>query len=107
MTNDVSDIINSLELIHSCCETIEDCGGCRVCPLGRNCFEYNSLLDSFECISAREWQKFIDFADNVSDEMAEANMTLAEKRELDLLDYYDSVRKGERDEKYIEETCGR
>lgn len=104
MTNDVSDIIKSLELIHTCCETIEDCGGCDRCPLGENCFEYNSLLDCYERITASEWQAFIDFADVVIDETSDASMTARELKERDLLDYYDSMRKGERDEKYIDET---
>lgn len=104
MTNDVSDIVKGLEFIHICCETIAECGGCDRCPLGENCFEYNSLLDSYENVSIGEWQAFIDFADDVEEIMSEASVTAKEKKERDLLDYYDGRRKGERDERYIEEA---
>ena len=101
MTSDVSDIVKALELIHICCETIEDCGGCDRCPLGENCFEYNSLLDSYERITVNEWQALIDFADDIT---SEESLTFEEMRDRDLLDYYDRKRKGERDERYIEEA---
>lgn len=104
MTNDVTEIIKALELIHSCCETIDDCGGCEKCPMGTDCFEYNSLLDSYERISMCKWQSFIDYADDVEELMSEESMTSAEMRELDRLDYYDRQRKGERDEKAIAEA---
>ena len=73
MTNDAKDIINGLELIHMCCETIEECGGCDYCPMGSDCFEYNSLLDSYENISVGKWEEFIK----------ERNMTRNERRQLE------------------------
>lgn len=102
MTNDVNDIIKALDLIHTCCETISDCGGCGECPLGTDCFEYNSMLDGLN-ISAGKWKKFIGFADDVEEYMDELNMTEEEKHELEMLDEYDRRRKGERDERAFEE----
>lgn len=104
MTNDAKDIINGLELIHMCCETIEECGGCDYCPMGSDCFEYNSLLDSYENISVGKWEEFIGFADDVEEFIKERNMTRNERRQLEWEDEYDRIRKGERDERYIEEA---
>lgn len=98
MTNDAKDIVNALALIHTCCETIQDCGGCDWCPIGSDCFDYNSLLDSYENISAGTWESFIKFADDVEEFMGELNMAREERRELDMLDEYDRRRKGDRDE---------
>lgn len=98
MTNDVKGIVNGLGIIHACCSTINDCGGCDKCPMGSDCFEYNSLLDSFESVSEEKWTAFVNFAEDVEEIMAELSMTAEEKRELDLLDEYDRRRKGERDE---------
>lgn len=103
MISDVKDILNGLELIHMCCEAIEDNGGCDECPMGSDCFEYNSLLDSFENISAGRWEKFVKFADNIEEHMRERHMTREERRELGWEDEYDRKRKGERDEEYLEE----
>ena len=66
--------------------------------MGSDCFDYNSLLDSYENIPVGRWEKFIGFADDVEDFVNESNMTSEERRELDLLDEYDRRRKGERDE---------
>ena len=103
MLNDVKDIINGLELIHMCCEAIEENGGCDECPIGSDCFEYNSLLDSYENIPMSRWERFVRFADDVEEYMKERNMTREERRQLDWEDEYDRRRKGERDERYLEE----
>lgn len=103
MTNDARDIINGLELIHMCCETIQQSGGCDWCPMGSDCFEYNSLLDSYENIPLGVWEKFIGFADDVDEFMNERNMPKEERELMEWEDEYDRRRKGERDERAIEE----
>lgn len=106
MTTDVKQIVESLELIHICCETIEGNGGCNACPMRLYCLEYNSLLDSYEKIPMGMWQEFLDFADDVDEWRKEQNVTEREKRELERWNYYDCVSKGVRDEEAIAEMYG-
>ena len=106
MTTDVKQIMRSLELVHICCETIEDNGGCKACPMGLDCFEENSLLDSYERIPMGKWQKFFDFADDIDEWRREQDMTAQEKRELELWNHLDCVSKGVRDEEAIAEMYG-
>lgn len=101
MTNDVRDIIKALELIHVCCENIEALGGCSQCPMGNDCFDYNSLLDSYERIPAGKWEAFLGFADDVYERMQELDMSEEEKYRRELMNRLDMESKGERDERAV------
>lgn len=101
LDKDVQDILKALDLIHSCCDTIEECGGCKECPLFLHCLRDDSAYDTCMDVTSIRWEEFVGFADDVEEIMAERNKTDEERQYEDWWNEQERKWEGDRDDRFI------
>lgn len=79
ISKDVRDILKALDILNTCCDTIEECGGCRECPLYLHCLKEASVYDTLEDVTTMRWEEFVGFADDVEEIMEEISKTPEER----------------------------
>ncbi len=92
-------IVKALDLIQSCCDIIEECGGCRECPLFLHCLRDDSGYDTCTDVSRMRWSEFIGFADDIEEIMEERNKTDEERQYEDWWNEQERKWEGDRDER--------
>lgn len=101
--NDAQWIFNALDLAASTCQTIDEAGACRGCPLYEACIDANDLMDIAFEITPEQWKDFLDFADDIDDYLEDREINSEEnQRAL----YADFQRKLEIEERMIDEEYG-
>ena len=103
MNKDVKMILDSLSLLHTACENINGLGACDKCPIRINCLESTSPLDIAEDVTAKQFDEFLGFSDDVEDYLEnQAIFTDENQRAL----YADWQRKSEAEEQMIDAEWG-
>lgn len=92
-------LANALDLAAATCQTIEEAGACRGCPLFSACIDANNLTDIVYVVTADQWKDFLDYAEDVEDYIDEYIDSRENHRAL----YADFQRKYEVEEKIIDE----
>lgn len=95
-------LANALDLAATTCQTIDECGACRGCPLYSACIDANNLTDIAFEITAEKWKDFLDYAEDALNCTDEDYDSEENQRAL----YADFQRKYELEERMIDEEYG-
>jgi hypothetical protein len=85
---DAQEILNMMDYLDSCCQTITEGGGCTKCPLWATCLDDNDFTDVANSFNKNHWDDFIALAEDIEDYVSDEDMRANEA---------DMRRKGERD----------
>ena len=73
-------LANALDLAAATCQTIDEAGACRGCPLYSACIDANNLTDIAFEVTAAQWHDFLDFAEDVDDYLADQEIDSEENQ---------------------------
>lgn len=91
-------LANALDLAATTCQTIDECGACRGCPLYSACIDANNLTDIAYEVTADQWKDFLDYAEDIENYIDEYIDSKENQRAL----YADFRRKYEIEEAIID-----
>lgn len=91
-------LANALDLAAAACQTIEECGACRGCPLYSACIDV-SAITAVADVTPERWKDFLDYAEDVVNYTEDDYYSEENQRAL----YADFQRKYEAEEKMIDE----
>ena len=74
MNKDAMKFINLLEVIYEACGSIQDAGGCDVCPIKHNCLNDTAVADFANFCTKGSLKEFLGFAEDVENYASEQEM---------------------------------